>query len=581
MNRYERMNEERRYVETRGRVAAYCRVSTDHEDQANSFESQQRYFRQYIEHHQDWTLYEVFADEGISGTNTKKRREFNRMIECAKGGEFDLIITKEISRFARNTLDSIYYTRELKKYGVGVIFMNDGINTLDGDAELRLAIMSSIAQEESRKTSERVKWGQKRQMEQGVVFGRDMLGYDVRGGRMYINEEGAAIVRLIFHKFVNEGKGAHVIARELREEGIQPMRHVKEWSYTVILRVIRNEKYCGDLVQKKTYTPDFLSHEKKCNTGQEKFVIIKNHHEPIISREMFEAANRILEGRALSQEGKAKHSNRYPFSGKIKCGCCGSSYVARYKTRKDGSQYKAWRWYEAARHGGAHTDGAGNHIGCSSPSIRNEDAVHIMSLVAKCLQYDRTAVAESIISVIKTVLAADVPIVDTNGTREQIAAAQSRKAKLIELYMSGDISRDEFSSARLKCDDEIDGLEALLAGAESRQSSTELQEERLQNITDTVYEILGGVEDDDEFYSRVLERMVVNDRDHIDVYLNLLPYHLSFMVADRLKKAFAPETAHFRGVYRDRGACASGNDRRNGASADALSERGRDKEMRI
>ena len=245
----------------RKRVAAYCRVSTDHEDQANSFESQQRYFRQYIERNPDWKLYEIFADEGISGTNTKKRSEFKRMIACAKEGDFDLIITKEISRFARNTLDSIYYTRDLKKHGVGVIFMNDNINTLDGDAELRLAIMSSIAQEESRKTSERVKWGQKRQMEQGVVFGRSMLGYDVKDGKMTINEDGAKIVRLIFHKFANENKGTHVIARELREAGITPMR-VKEWSNTVILRVIRNEKYCGDLVQKKTFTPDFLSQVK-------------------------------------------------------------------------------------------------------------------------------------------------------------------------------------------------------------------------------------------------------------------------------------------------------------------------------
>ena len=294
MNRYERLNEERKIIDTRKRVAAYCRVSTDNEDQANSFESQQRYFKQYIERNPDWELYEIFADEGISGTSTKKRKEFNRMIACAKNGDFDLIITKEISRFARNTLDSIYYTRDLKKHGVGVIFLNDSINTLDGDAELRLAIMSSIAQEESRKTSERVKWGQKRQMEQGVVFGRSMLGYDVKDGKMTINEEGAKIVRLIFHKFVNEGKGTHVIARELREEGILPCR-VKEWQNTVILRVIRNEKYCGDLVQKKTYTPDFLSHEKKYNRGQEEFVIIKDHHEPIVSRELFEEAKALVE----------------------------------------------------------------------------------------------------------------------------------------------------------------------------------------------------------------------------------------------------------------------------------------------
>jgi DNA invertase Pin-like site-specific DNA recombinase len=153
MNKYERLNQERLIVETKKRVAAYCRVSTDKEDQANSFESQQKYFREYIERMPDWELYEIFADEGISGTNTKKRKAFNRMIACAKQGDFDLIVTKEISRFARNTLDSVYYTRELKKHSVGVFFLNDNINTLDPDSELRLTIMSSIAQEESRKTS--------------------------------------------------------------------------------------------------------------------------------------------------------------------------------------------------------------------------------------------------------------------------------------------------------------------------------------------------------------------------------------------------------------------------------------------
>jgi DNA invertase Pin-like site-specific DNA recombinase len=450
MNKYEQLNEERKLIVTKKRVAAYCRVSTDNEDQANSFESQQRYFRTYIQHHPDWALYEVFADEGITGTNTKKRKEFNRMIECAKHGDFDLIITKEISRFARNTLDSIYYTRDLKKHGVGVIFLNDNINTLDGDAELRLAIMSSIAQEESRKTSERVKWGQKRRMEQGVVFGRSMLGYDVKDGRMTVNEEGAEVVRLIFHKFVHEGKGTHVIARELREDGILPMR-VKEWSNTVILRMIRNEKYCGDLVQKKTYTPDFLSHEKKYNRGHEEFVIIKDHHEPIISRELFDEANRILDAKSLSQEGKAKHSNRYPFSGKIKCGCCGASYVARYKKRKDGSRYKSWRCQEAAKHGSPHTDKAGNNVGCTGITIRNEDAIHIMYLVTQSLKYDRDKIVHNLVSIIQSIMAMDTPGLDTDKIKNQIQAIEDRRAKLLDIYMSGDISKEEFTAARAKC----------------------------------------------------------------------------------------------------------------------------------
>lgn len=464
MNRYERLNQEREIAEKKKRVAAYCRVSTDKEDQENSFDSQQRYFRQYIERNPDWELYEIFADEGITGTNTRKRKEFNRMVACAANGDFDLIITKEISRFARNTLDSIYYTRELKKHGVGVIFLNDNINTLDGDAELRLAIMSSIAQEESRRTSERVKWGQKRRMEQGVVFGRSMLGYDVKDGKMYINEEGAGIVRLIFHKFVDEGKGTHVIARELREEGVRPMR-AKEWQNTVILRILRNEKYCGDLVQKKTYTPDFLSHQKKYNRGQEEFVIIKDHHEPIISRELFDKANRILDLKSGSQNGKSKYSNRYPFSGKIKCGRCGAGYVARYKTRKDGSRYKAWRCYEAAAHGRPHIDKAGNQAGCFGESIRNEDAVYLLYLVCRELKIDRQKIADSLIKTIAAAVFVD-----------------------------------------------------------------------LSEIKDVIDELLAGILYEDEYYARMLDKMVVHDKDHMDVYIKMLPHKWSFAAAKCVKE---------------------------------------------
>ena len=293
---YERLNGERKTERTQLRVAAYCRVSTDSRDQANSFASQQTFFRSYIEKHREWTLCGIFADSGASGTSTSKRPEFLRLMEHAQQGAVDLIITKEISRFARNTLDSIYYTRTLRRLGVGVIFLSDGINTLEGDAELRLAILSSLAQEESRRTSERGKWGQRRRMEQGVVFGRSMLGYDVRGGVMTVNPEGAEVVRRIFSKFLDEGKGVWRIARELDEEGVRPMR-AEKWNRSVVLRILRNEKYCGDLVQQKTCTPDFLTHEKKANHGQEEFVILRGHHEPIISRERFERANTLLDER--------------------------------------------------------------------------------------------------------------------------------------------------------------------------------------------------------------------------------------------------------------------------------------------
>ncbi len=468
----------------------------------------------------------VYIDEGISGTNTKKRKAFNRMIASAKTGDFDLIITKEISRFARNTLDSIFYTRDLKKYGVGVIFMNDNINTLDGDAELRLAIMSSIAQEESRKTSERVKWGQKRRMEQGVVFGRSMLGYDVKDGKMYINEEGAKIVRLIFHKFAEEGKGSHVIARELQENNIKPMR-AKEWQNTVILRIIRNEKYCGDLVQKKTYTPDFLSHEKKYNHGEEDFVIMKDHHEPIISRELFDRANRILDKKSLSQEGKSKYSSRYPFSGKIKCGCCGSSYVARYKTRTNGSRYQAWRCLEAVKNGSPHIDKAGNPAGCRGLGIRNEDAVCIMHLVIRSLKYNKKKIADHLISIIKPVIALDTAGTDFGKLELQMKTIEGKRKKLIDLYMSGDITKDEFTAARAECDHETARLQSVIGSTDKQKEQIVRQQELISKITEAVNRLVDGVEYEDDFYKEILDKMVVNDKDHIDVYLKLLPFKWS------------------------------------------------------
>ena len=185
------------------RVCAYCRVSTDKLDQINSLENQIYFFEDYIKRNDNWEMSEVYIDEGISGTSTKNRKGFNDMIFDAYQGKFDLILTKEISRFARNTLDSILYTRKLREIGVGVYFINDGINTLDADSELRLTIMSSIAQEESRKTSQRVKWGQRQSMEKGIVFGGNLLGYNVKNGEIHIDEEKSSVIKDIFNLFVS------------------------------------------------------------------------------------------------------------------------------------------------------------------------------------------------------------------------------------------------------------------------------------------------------------------------------------------------------------------------------------------
>ena len=189
------------------RVAAYCRVSTAQDDQLHSLEHQRRYFAEYISRRPDWALVEIYADRGLSGT-TVHRPAFQRMIAAAQAGEIDLILTKEVSRFARNTVDALAHTRALRRIGVGVVFITDNIDTRQNDGEFRLTIMASVAQEESRKTSERVKWGQRRSMEQGVVFGcNNIYGFDLRGGRLTVKPEEAAVIRTVYHKFPHEGKG--------------------------------------------------------------------------------------------------------------------------------------------------------------------------------------------------------------------------------------------------------------------------------------------------------------------------------------------------------------------------------------
>lgn len=516
------------------RVAAYCRVSTDKDDQANSFESQQRYFREYIERNPDWELVKIYPDEGISGTNTKKRKEFNRMIAAAKAGKIDLIITKEVSRFARNTVDTLQYTRDLKKLGVYVFFMNDNINTKDPDSELRLTIMASIAQEESRKTSERVKWGQKRRMEQGVVFGRDMLGYDVRDGKLFINEAGAEVVRLIFHKFLEEGKGTYTIARELREAGIETSTHMKNWTNTVILRALRNEKYCGDLIQKKTYTPDYLSHDKKYNRGEEEFVVLRDHHEPIISREIFERTQRELERRSPSPEQKAKHSNRYCLSGKIVCGGCGSRFVSRAKKRQDGSQYKAWRCYEAAQHGLPKIDKAGNAIGCSvNQQIRDEDFMLMIQMVVKHLRQNKERLIQDLVEIVKMVLSAgDAGENELPKLERRMEAVSEKKEKLLDLYLSKDITKDEYRRMVERYEKEKADLEERIKDARHQKELTENQEEMIADIAATIRALALGEQQDDTFYRNIVEKIVVYSREHIEIYLNLLPYKWAYTLAE-------------------------------------------------
>lgn len=516
-------------IKNKLRVAAYARVSTDKDDQANSLASQRKYFADYINRHKDWVLDDVYYDEGISGTQVKKRSGFNAMIEEAMQGGIDLILTKEVCRFARNTIDTLSYTRKLKENGVGVVFTIDNIDTRDSDGELRLTLMASIAQEESRKTSERVKWGQKRRMEQGVVFGRDLLGYTVRNGKLHINESEVPIVRAVFHKYTNEGKGTHVIARELSEEGMRPMR-VKHWSNVIILRILRNEKYVGDLCQKKTYTPNYLTHAKKYNRGNEEMVYLKNHHEPIVDRELWNRTQEELLKRSHADETKSKHSNRYWCSGKLYCGLCGQRYVSRTKKLQGGSIYKAWRCYAAAMHGSRKADDFGEQIGCDNGSINERALLTCMRYCICQLQTNQIELKKEIMQEMGTLKAGKEKKPDRKNIQEKIDTINGKKKKAIDLMLDGLITKEDLQEQTKWYDTQLEELSGELHNAWEQDKVQTGQIREFEKCRNALDDILSFDEGNERLYREILDKMVIYHDKTVEVWLKCVPFGMKLAI---------------------------------------------------
>lgn len=503
-------------------VAGYCRVSTDREDQANSFASQQSYFQEYIAQNPDWALYEIYADEGISGTSTRKRSQFNRMIQDAHAGKFQLILTKEVSRFSRNIVDTLSYTRELKRIGVAVEFVTDHINTMDSDGELRLSIMATMAQDESRKTSNRVVWGQTRQMEKGVVFGRSMLGYDVAGGKLTIEPEGAALVRLIFQKYAVEQVGTAEIARFLTREGYRTYRGSDKWKPNAVLKILKNEKYVGDLVQKKTYTPDYLTHEKRTNKGQVPLIRLENHHEPIVSREVWDLAQARLQQNNKHGTGDGGHSNRYVFSGKIKCGLCGASFVGRIKTRKDGTKVRRWCCGTATSEGRA---------GCAiGKLVRDDDAMHMLKTAVNHLSLDRDEIVRTV-----TTLAVEAVRFTECGSgdeperlRFELERLQEKKEAVMDAFFSGDIGKEDMLAMKRRYESQAEDFAERLKKAEEKQRSGEGLSQLRESIQAEVTALLHLDTESEVLGKMLVDHLTVYQDRHMELHLHDLPQVFRF-----------------------------------------------------
>ncbi len=502
-------------------VVAYCRVSTEEDEQLNSLESQKRFFKEYIEKNLQWKFAGIYADEGISGTNTKKRKAFNQMIADAENKKFDLVLTKEISRFARNTLDSIFYTRKLKELGIGVFFMNDNINTLDPDAELRLTIMSSIAQEESRKTSTRVKWGQKRQMERGVVFGNGIYGYNLKDGKLTINEEQAKIVQLIFDLYLNEGMGANRIARELENKSILSPRGKQKWEIPTILKILKNEKYIGILKQKKYITVDYLSHKKILNKGYEDYVIIENNHKKIIEKEIFEMVQKEIARRHnIRTIDKSTYSNRYVWSGKIKCGYCGAVFKRKIYNKAHKNSQIVWQCQTYNKYG-ALKEKNGEVVGCESKAIREDLLEELFCSVMDDIIRDKQAIITELQETISSVIEKNDYKSELKTLKNEIEKIERKKQKLIELFTDNAINRNEFDKSNDLYMKNIEKMQQECNELETKVNANNELNERIKNIRHSIKKILSFDKFNDEVCKNVLEKIIIKGKESIEFYIKL------------------------------------------------------------
>lgn len=461
------------------RVTYYARVSTDKDEQVHSLGAQIQYYDAFISQNPNWTFVEGYIDEGLSGTSVAHRDAFKKMIADAQLQKFDLILTKEISRFSRNTLDSIRYTQELLRFGVGVFFQSDNIITLAPDAELRLTIMSSIAQDEVRKLSERVRFGFKRSIEKGVVLGNDCIwGYRKDKGRLVIDEGQAQIVRIIFDLYANEGLGIRRVADELSRLGYLNTRG-RPFSFSTVRNVLENPKYKGYYCGNKTVKLDYRLSERK-EIDPKDWVLYKDEEAvpPIVSEELWEKANRILRKRSeqYRSEQEASPNARYSYSGKLICMEHGVPYY-RTKMRSGGQTKIVWQCKRYSEKGLS---------GCTSPIIYESDVDQIVLDCYHALTKNQVSVIAKLASIYSSVLQQSNPEEDMAKIQASIDQIQRRKDRLLDLSLSGSLSDAEFQKRNEAFNRQIDELRIAYR---ERRTQKDKNEELFRNI-DTIKQLI-------------------------------------------------------------------------------------------
>lgn len=456
------------------RVGYYARVSTDKDDQLNSLENQQNYFEEMIAENKNWTLVKGYIDEGISGTAVKHRDSFLKMIEDATLGKIDLILTKEISRFSRNTVDSIKYTEYLLKNGVIVYFLSDNLNTIQEDAEFRLTIMSSLAQDEVRKLSERVKFGVNRMIKDGKLIGGNLTGYFKKNGRYEINPKEAPIIEYLFTTYASGSIGLKKIGEELASMGYLNSKG-EPYSQTTLAKFLTNPRYKGYYTARLTEVEDYKTHKKK-KVPKERQVIYKDDRIPaIVSEELWDKANLLHEKRKKLPSrhilNAEEHIKKYKYSCKLYCKDCGAVFIRNGGSNRANNPVWACRTYKV--------DGVSK---CASPNIRESylDKVFIdlfTDFIKNKKQYINLVLNEyrNIIENYSN----DFDIEDVNS---KISAIEKQKDKLLDLSIKGMIDDFEFKKRNDKFNVELFNLQKQL----DNHSQSDLEEEKLKKKLETI-----------------------------------------------------------------------------------------------
>ena len=489
------------------RVTFYARVSSDTDEQLNSLDNQIAYYETFIKKNAAWTFVPGYIDEGLSGISTKKRKHFNEMIADAKEGIFDLIITKEISRFARNTLDSLQYTRELLSFGVGVFFQNDNINTLDEDAELRLTIMSSIAQDELRKLSSRVKFGHQQAIKSNVVLGNSRIfGYLKDAKRLVIDETQAPMVRELFRLYATGEYSMKQLEKIFYDQGYRNYNGNKI-AHTTMSGIISNPKYKGYYVGNKVRIVDMFTKKQKFLPPEE-WVMFKDETgeivPAIVSEELWDKANEVLTRRSedvKSRQGICNHANL--LTGKLYCTHCGAAYYRRESKGKDGKVNSKWVCSNKINSG---------KDACPSFPIYEDEIKPILFEVFSETRVDVEALIKTYQEMFRSIEADDETAKQIEEQKHIIELATQKKNKLLELVTIGAVTATNFKTMTDNCDREIAEAQASIAGLEEELFT---QEEYRRHMAEVKARLEAAVKDastgmiTNEFVAQYIDKIFV------------------------------------------------------------------------